>query len=66
MLLPRPKNDKLTKMLKDVGHSAERRFLEEALMDAKGDPVRAAENLGLATKNYIHKLKNYGISLKNE
>jgi DNA-binding NtrC family response regulator len=66
MLLPRPKKDKLAKMLQNIGYSAERRFLEEALADANGDLAKAAENLGLAAKNYVHKLKNYGISLKNE
>jgi DNA-binding NtrC family response regulator len=66
MLLPRPKKGKLTNMLQEISHSAEKWFLDEALLEANGDPSVAAKNLGMATKNYVHKLKNYGISLKND
>jgi len=66
MLLPRPKRGKLTSMLKEISHSAEKRLLEESLLEANGDLSMAAKNLGLSTKNYVHKLRVYGISLKND
>jgi DNA-binding NtrC family response regulator len=66
MLLPKPKKDKLANMLQEISHSAEKRLLEEALLEANGDPSIAAKNLGLATKNYVHKLRVYDISLKND
>jgi DNA-binding NtrC family response regulator len=62
MLLPCPRKDSLAKMLQSVASSAERHFLEEAISMANGDLTRAAESLGLATKNFVHKLKDYGIS----
>lgn len=65
MVLPRPASDKLEKMLQNITNSAERYFLEEALKDADGDLAKASEQLGMTTKNYIHKLKDYGISLKD-
>jgi DNA-binding NtrC family response regulator len=65
LLLPRPPKDKLSSMLRCVSNSAEKLFLEEALGEANGDPASAAANLGLSPKNYIHKLRDYGISLKD-
>jgi DNA-binding NtrC family response regulator len=65
LLLPRPAKGKLSSMLRSVANSAERHFLEEGLGDANGDPALAATNLGLSAKNYIHKLRDYGISLKD-
>jgi DNA-binding NtrC family response regulator len=65
LLLPRPAKGTLNKMIHSVANSAERHFLEEALAGANGDPTLAATNLGLSAKNYIHKLRDYGISLKD-
>jgi DNA-binding NtrC family response regulator len=62
--LPMPKKDKLNKMLKSVAASAEKCFLQGALADAEGNPAQAAAALGMPTKAYIQKLKDYGILLE--
>ncbi|MCL1908882.1 MAG: response regulator [Holophagaceae bacterium] len=65
LALTRPAKDKLERMLQGITSSAERFFLEEALKDADGDLALASERLGISAKNYIQKMKNYGISLKD-
>jgi DNA-binding NtrC family response regulator len=65
MLLPRPPKGKLADMVKDIAASSEKRFLEEALIEANGDLAKASKRLGMTVKNYIHKLRTYGISLKD-
>jgi len=66
VLLPRPPKDKLGNMLQGITGSAERLFMEEALREAGGDAALAAGALGLSTKNFIHKLREYGIPLDAE
>ncbi|MCL1892922.1 MAG: response regulator [Holophagaceae bacterium] len=65
ILLPMPPKDKLDKMLGGIKESAERYFLEKYLHEANDDLSVAANRLGLTTKSFIQKLKEYGISLKD-